>query len=261
MNINKISKLFVTLLFACVAINVMAGPVPGGEKEKMSQEEIDKSIGRMGEVETIPENFEFSEMENSLWKTDHLKNIKKPSRLFYGFVKSGSYEEGFEDSVYLDILTINDNGTKNVKLQFFTADRKQNVKSSNVTNIVGNPVLGVYLQGDVYEMDRLTGGSWRHFIKHIKISFREGWKVEPVSFEYGGQQYEGKKYIVQPFLNDVRKRQYEDFAQKQYEFIVADEIPGQLYQIRTVIPLKEGESEPLMEEVMTLQEVVTTTGS
>lgn len=250
---NTLIKLILTFVaFANIGLVV-------AEEEKakrpMTQEEIDSSIGRMGEVETIPEGFEFSETENILWKTDHLANIEKPLRIYYEFVKSGSYEEGFQDAVYLDILTINEDGSKNANLEFFTADRKQNVKPSNVTNIVGNPVLGIYMQGDVYEMDRYTGGSWRHFIKRLKISFREDAIVEPITFEYNGRNYNGKKYSVRPYLNDPRRRRYEDFAQKSYEFIFADEIPGQLYQIHTVIPGKEGEDEAMIEETLTLMEV------
>ena len=209
----------------------------------------------MGEVEKIPEGFKFSEAEDRLWHTDHLKNIDKPMRLYYEFVKSGTYEEGFTDAVYLDIIKINDDGTKNAMLDFFSADRKQFVSPQNVTNITGNPVLGIYMQGDVYEMNRLTEGHWRHFQKMIKIALRENTTVEPVSFEYNGIKCAGEKITFMPYLNDPHRNDFEKFSGKEYEFIFSDDIPGSLYQIKTIIPDSNDEQkEPLIEEVLTLVE-------
>lgn len=253
-----INNKFLVAAFITLATTVSisnAGPVPGKERTEMTQEEIDKSIGRMGEVEEIPEGFEFSEMEVQLWQTNHLENIKSPARLYYEFSKTGSYEEGFDDSIYLDVLQLNDDGSKNTNLQFFSGERKQTIRPDNVTNITGNPVLGIFLQGDMYEMDRFTGGSWRHFMKQMKISFREEGKVEPVTFEYNGKTINGKKYSVQPFLKDERRRQYEEFANKIYEFTFSEEVPGQLYEIHTLIAGKEGDTEPYVEEKITLVEV------
>ena len=222
----------------------------------MSKEEINESIGRMGETEEVPENFKFSDAENLLWFSDHLKNITKPTRLYYEFIKSGSYEEGFTDAVYLDIVKLNDDGTKNAVLDFFTAERKQHVTPDNVTNITGNPVLGIFMQGDVYEMNRLTEGHWRHFQKMIKIALRNSATVEPVSFKFNGEDYKGEKISFDPYTNDPHKNDFRKFADKHYELIFSDDIPGSLYQIRTVVHnSQEPEKEPLIKEVLTLKEV------
>ena len=227
--------------------------VPGAEE--MSQEEIDRHIGRMGEVEEIPEGFEFSEAETKLWLSNHLENITSPSRLYYEFVKSGSYEEGFSDSVYLDVVTLNDDGTKNVVLDFFSGERKQSVSPDNVTNVRGNPVLGIYMQGDVYEMNRLTEGSWRHFMKMIKIALRYA-TVEPVVFTFNGKEYQGDLIRITPYEDDPHRPDFVKFADKTYEFILSKEIPGTLYQIRTVIKdnTTENADTALIEERLTLME-------
>src|SRR3989337_1359255 len=106
-------------------------------KRAPTQEEIDRSIGRFGETEAIPEGFQFTEAENLLWLHDHLHNINRPVRLYYAFHRSGSFEEGFSDSVYLDIVKINQDGSKDAVLDFFTAGRKQAISPENVTNIKG----------------------------------------------------------------------------------------------------------------------------
>ena len=119
---------FMTASLMLAAIQVQAQSelesVPAENKQVMTQEEIDKTVGRMGDIEEIPEDFTFSDMEVRLWKTPHLNNIDEPARLYYEFSKFGSYEEGFEDSVFLDILQINEDGTKNANLEFFNCGEK-----------------------------------------------------------------------------------------------------------------------------------------
>ena len=231
--------------------------IPGKAKRKLTQEEINQSIGRYGETEPVPKDFRYTEAEELLWLHDHLHNINRPTRLYYAFTQSGSYEEGFSDSVYLDIIKINNDGTKNAALDFFTAARKQHVNPENVTNIKGNPVMGIFMQGDVYEMNRLTEGHWRYFQKRIKIALRESAKVDKVEFDFNGKHCKGEKIVFLPYLNDPHKADFEKFAGKRYEFILSDDVPGSLYQIHTIIPDgsdKDGKKPPLIEETLTLTE-------
>ena len=212
------------------------------------------TIGRMGDPAGVdPNTYEFADAEVKLWMDNHLRNIDSPGRLYYDFVKRGSYEEGFSDSVFLDILKVNEDGSKDADLEFFTAERQQTPRRDNLVGITGNPVLVVYMQGDVYEMNRLTNGSWRYFQKRIKLAFAQGAKIEPVTFEYGGAEMTGEKISITPYANDPRRRQFAQFAPKIYEFILSDQVPGKLYQIKTVIPAGSPDNEPLMEEILTLQ--------
>ena len=211
-------------------------------------------LGRMGDpIAVDPNTYEFADAEVKLWLDNHLQNINSPGRLYYDFVKRGSYEEGFSDSVYLDIIQVNEDGSKNADLEFFTAERQQNARPDNLDSIIGNPVLVVYMQGDVYEMNRLTNGSWRYFQRRIKSAFAEDAKIEPVTFEYDGAQVAGEKISITPYLNDPRSRQFAEFAPKVYEFILSEQVPGKLYQIKTVIPDRLPDKEPLLEEILTLQ--------
>ena len=223
----------------------------------LNQEELDSLIGRYGEVEEFPEGFQLTAAEIKLWQSDHLANIKQPLSLYYEFVKLGSLEDGFSDSVYLKILELNEDGTKNTLLDFFTGYSKQVVTPDNVTNITGNPVLGVFLNGDVKVMSRLTKGSPRHFRNRISISLREEAVVEPTTFIFNGKEYQGEKIYFSPYINDPYRRKFEKYADKYYELIFSDDIPGSLYQIKTVIPdsSKEETAEPLILEILTLIDV------
>ena len=251
MTTTEISATGIHLRITLCALLFFSAAVVVAEDDSEGMEVKGATIGRMGDpVGVDPDTFEFADAEVKLWMDNHLRNIDSPGRLYYDFVKSGSYEEGFSDSVFLDIVRINEDGSKDADLEFFTAGRQQNERREGIT---GNPVLGKYMEGDVYEMNRLTNGSWRYFQKRIKSAFAENAKIEPVTFEYDGAERTGEKISITPYVNDPRRRQFAEFAPKLYEFILSDQVPGKLYQIKTVIPAGSPDSEPLMEETLTLQ--------
>ena len=251
MTTTEISATGIHLRITLCALLFFSAAVVVAEDDSEGMEVKGATIGRMGDpVGVDPNTFEFADAEVKLWMDNHLRNISSPGRLYYDFVKSGSYEEGFSDSVFLDIVKINEDGSKDADLEFFTAGRQQNERREGIT---GNPVLGKYMEGDVYEMNRLTNGSWRYFQKRIKSAFAENAKIEPVTFEYDGAEMTGEKISITPYVNDPRRRQFAEFAPKLYEFILSDQVPGKLYQIKTVIPAGSPDSEPLMEETLTLQ--------
>jgi len=233
--------------------NVVKGGTP------LTEDEIKASIGRYGEVDEIPEDFEFATAENKLWLDNHLGNITQPTSLHYEFEKSGSYEDGFIDSVYLKVVELNEDGSKNTLLDFFTAERKQRIPEGNTTNIRGNPVLGIYMNGDVFDMARITGGKpdrYRYFLKQIKVALRESAKVESTTFSYNGKEYQGEKIFFTPYIEDPHRRDFEKFADKYYEVVISDDIPGKLYRITTIIPDTSSETaEPLIVETLKLIDV------
>jgi len=224
--------------------------------EGTAKEEIKPLIGSMDDSGRVdPDEYEFSNVENKLWMDKYLLNIGQPARLHYEFKKTGSYEEGFDDDVFLDIVEINEDGTRNARLQFFTEGRSQKVAPSNVQKITGNPVIGIYMQGDVYEMSRLTEGGWKYFHRMIKLAIADNNESEPVSIVLAGKEYQGEKITLYPFENIPKKSRLKEFSDKRYEFIMSEEIPGKLYQIWTVINDPENPSVPLLEESLTLVNV------
>ena len=221
----------------------------------LNQDEIDRHIGRMGDVEMPSDDFAFSAAEHKLWLSNHLENIKQPTQLRYEFIKRGRLEKGFSDVVYLNVLEINADGSKNADMQFFSGERKQNFSPENVRNITGNPVLGIYMQGDVYEMARLTEGSWRHFHKRIKIALHEVAEVQTITISFSEQELRAEKIVFTPYSQDPYRSRFRDLADKRYEITLSNKVPGTLYQIRTVVTApQEGAATalPLVEEVLTL---------
>ena len=243
-------------MIRCLLLVVFLSSSFSALAEETEKEEMKPQVGSWDDSGRVdPGEYEFSNAENKLWMDNHLLNIEQLGRLHYEFEKTGSYEDGFIDDVYLDIVKINEDGTRDAVLDFFSDEQKQKVAPSNVKNITGNPVIGIYLQGDVYEMSRFTEGNWKYFHRQLKLAIADSNTSEHVIVELGGKQYESEKIILYPYENINKKSRLKEFSDKRYEFIISDEIPGKLYQIRTVINDAENPAVPLVEEVLTLKSV------
>lgn len=191
-----------------------------------------------------------TEAETLLWQSDHLQGIDSTRTLSYRFRKDGTLEEGFADDVTLKITELHKDGSKSVDLQFFTGSRQVPVQARNVQRVRGNPVIGFYMQGDVQEMERLTGGNWRYFQRRLKLALAETANVVDVRVKYEGEEVDAKKVTMLPYNNDPSKGRYPPgFIDKEYEFIFSDQIPGQLYSIRTVVP-SDDSNQALLEETL-----------
>ena len=205
------------------------------------------------------EEIEFSTAETILWLTDQLKTISKPLVLTYAFERSGTYDPGFRDTVRFNVDAIKSDGMKAASVEFFTGERRFEVPPVESTNV--NPVLKIYLQGDVYEMNRLTDAEgksrerWRYFQRRIKFALADTATVEPTEIEFNGKRYAGKMVSFRPYVDDPKRALFEQFADKSYRIIVSDDLPGYLYRIETIIPSQNASGPPLIKEELQLVDV------
>ncbi len=205
-----------------------------------------------------PEPVTFSEAETRLWMTDQLGSIDKTMKLNYAFEKSGTLEAGFTDTVKFAVQKINADGSKAATVEFFSGARNFPVPPVDSTTV--NPILMVYFQGDVYEMNRLTDEDgaarerWRYFQRRIKLALAESAAVKPTSFEFNGRQWQGYEISFDPYADDPHKESLKAFSAKHYSVIVSDQLPGYLYRIETHVPgPKAGEF--LVREVLQLASI------
>lgn len=202
---------------------------------------------------------EFSQAETLLWMTDQLKMIEQPLQLNYAFERTGTFEPGFSDKVTFTIRAVKDDGTKAASVDFFTGERRFEVPPVESTNV--NPILKIYLQGDVYEMNRLTdpdGKSrerWRYFQRRIKFAMADAASVENVTVNFNGEALPAVRVSFSPYANDPKRALFEEFADKSYRIVVSDKIPGYIYSIETVIPGAGPDDLPLIREFLQLVSV------
>ena len=152
-----------------------------------------------------------------------------------------------------------DDGFKKAKVDFFTGSRNHYVPPYDHIN--GNILLAIYLEGDVLEMRRLTGGGGRYFQQRIKYALAKEADISETEIEFQGNKIPAKQIVIKPYVKDPKADLNEKFRklkEKTYTFVVSDQIPGYLYEVRAIVPAPKDAgvgAGPVLEEYMRLAEV------
>jgi hypothetical protein len=192
--------------------------------------------------------------EKLLFQTRHLQNVAAPKVLRYRYVRQDGEGAGFSDEVLVDVAARNSDGSARVSSEFLHGERQLSIPA--VQEAQGNPALLGFLERDIAEMKRLTGGSTSYFRKRIRMALAENARIEDVTVEYDGRRVRGQKVAIQPYLNDPMGEKMPKYVGKQYVFILSDAIPGSVYRLSATVPGaapagKDGAGTALVEEAMT----------
>jgi hypothetical protein len=201
-------------------------------------------------------NTGFSEINNELFDKSHLKNIHEPTNITYTYKKSSYVEGEREDTVVMKVSNIRNTGRRDTEFVFFTGEHNRPYQARPDQR--GNGVFVYFLEYDIHEMERMTGGDWRYFQRKIRWSMAEGAKKEQVEVDYNGEKVKAWQYTIQPYLNDPENSRYGLYAGKYYIFTLSEDIPGEIYQVRTIVPdgrtWQEGDV-ALIDESLTITDV------
>lgn len=192
---------------------------------------------------------DFSQANQLLFFENHLKSIQSPTTLHYRFEKSGSMEQGFTDEIRVRIQELQKSGGKKVAIDYFSGTRARYIPEFE--NATGNPLLVVFLQRDVREMSRLTGGNWRHFQKMMKLALENSARVSSKTVEHDGKRLPAWEIMVTPYSDDKLLMQHKEFMEKYYRITLVDAVPGGIYSIHAVTPSADGANTPLVQETVT----------
>lgn len=196
-----------------------------------------------------------SPAETLLFETDHLARLKAPATLVYAFRKESNVEPGFKDEVRLELAKVN--GKLSATLHFLTGEHKQDIPALEEAH--GNPVLLGFLEHDIAEMKRLTGGSTSYFRKRIRMALAEGAQVTLQPITYQGKTVQAQAVRIQPYLNDPMHARFEKYLRKTYTFVLSEQVPGGLYQLQSSLGKPEAvrtaakpADAPVIDETLTL---------
>ena len=204
-----------------------------------------------------------SPAEMLLFETDHLATIKAPATLVYEFRALSNVEAAFTDSVQLDVSR--NKGQVHAALRFLSGKRRHAMP--DIDDAHGNPVLLGFLEHDIAEMRRLTGGAVNYFRKRIRLALSDKAQVTPQRILYQGKPVDAKAVRIQPYLDDPLHARFEKYVRKTYTFVFSDAVPGGLYQVRTSLAntadgqpppgaATPGAVMPVIDETLTLVKVV-----
>lgn len=172
---------------------------------------------------------ELAVAETLLFETDHLARVEPPAVLVYEFRKVSSVEPGFSDKVQLDVT--GSKGKVSATLHFLSGKNRHDLPALEEAH--GNPVLLGFLERDISEMKRLTGGSTAYFRKRLRMALAESAQVSSQSITYQGKVLAAQAVRIQPYLDDPMHARFEQYVNKTYTFIVSDQVPGGIYQLRS----------------------------
>ncbi|MDB5917613.1 MAG: hypothetical protein JWR40_1847 [Massilia sp.] len=191
-----------------------------------------------------------SPAETLLFQTNHLHNVRAPLTLTYGFHKAGSLEPGFDDRVEVLLIEKKPGGKPSVTMHFLSGERQR--PAPDPDNAEGNPALLGFLEHDIAEMQRLTGGSRNYFRKRIRLALAEAAQVRPTRFTWGGKPVDGREVSIEPYRNDPMAQRFERFIPKRYTFVISAQVPGGVYRVGSALAGPAGGA-PLLEETLTLE--------
>lgn len=185
----------------------------------------------------------------ALFESNHLKNVTHDTVLDYSFEHRGGASGDFQDKVTARVGKAETDGKKEVAVTFLTGNRELQIPA--VSQFYGNPLLMAFLQHDVAEMRRATGGSELYFRNRIREAFIDRARITPVEIVLDGRKVPAQEIVIKPFPGEVHMDRFPDFLEKTYHFVLSDAVPGTIYRIGTSVPKPEPGANKPFEETLT----------
>ncbi|WP_159586870.1 hypothetical protein [Chelativorans xinjiangense] len=135
----------------------------------------------------------------------------------------------------------------NVEGTMFAQTRKQTIPSISASRV--NPILLIFLQHDVRQMNGNTGGNGGYFRNAIRRALRapgEG-GTDAKTVTLGGRSVPAKLITLRPFMNEANQQRMPSLAGKIYRIVVSEKVPGGVYEIQTEVPGESGQTVLLRE--------------
>lgn len=188
-----------------------------------------------------------SEAEQRLFLDAHLGNAQGATTLRYRYAKTGTLEESYEDQVRVTLAPSSAGPGRHAHVDYLTGARALTLPDLEAA--LGNPVILFFLERDVREMQRLTGGQAAHFRKRVRLALADEAQVTPATLELTGRSVESVQIVVRPYAQDAMRARFPRYADKTYRFILSPQVPGMVVEIQTVIADPGGSgAAPLIEE-------------
>lgn len=193
-----------------------------------------------------------TEAENTLFLTDHFGTASGAQKLRYTFNRSGTLDPAFEDTI--EVVVSGSAGQRTFETRCMTGSK--NLELPAVEGATGNPALLCFLERDIREMERITGGKKWFFQKRIRVALAEGPEVKPIKVQFAGREIPAKEIRITPYANDSLRHKFDKYADKFYVFRLSDQVPGGILEVDAVIPDSAKPDGPkLVRETMALSSV------
>ncbi len=189
-----------------------------------------------------------TDAERRLFMTDHLANVTVGRTLAYRYERRGTLEPVADDEATVTLQMAD--GKRTSTVDFLHDDRRLELPPIN--DVEGNPILLHFLEREIRDFSKTTGGSRNYYRKRIRMALAADPPITPVAIERDGRKLRGFEIRVDPYADDPARSRYERYAMRRYTLVLSPDIPGQIYQLKMEQPPAAG-GEPVQTEVLTFQ--------
>ena len=137
----------------------------------------------------------------------------------YAFDRRGKDKDSFSDRVKVTVVQVRPDGSRDLDFDFLSGGRHLDFHSA--TAYRGNPISIQFLERDIAELSKTTGGDAAYFRNRLRRAFAHP-EVRPIAIEYQGQSVEGIAVVLTPFADDPNRDRFPEYVQKRYEL----QLPG-----------------------------------
>jgi len=179
-------------------------------------------------IATAADPSEYSEAERQLFVRPHLAAVTPPSRLHYRYERTGTLESEVSDHATLTLGE--DAGARTATVEFLSGERK--LELPEVAYVDGNPIILHFLEREVRELKRLTGGAVGFYRNRIRKALAGDAKVRETEVNYNGRTVKATEIRIDPYVDDPVRSRFEKFADRYYVMVLSAEVPGEVYQLK-----------------------------
>ena len=193
---------------------------------------------------------QYSAAEQLMFLSDHLANLPPAATLHYAYSKRGTLDPAADGDVALSVTT--EAAGRHAHVEFLSGERR--FELPDIDQATANPVILYFLERDVRDMQRRTGGQAAYFRKRVRMALAQSAAVAPVQIQYDGRTIAGTQVSIDPFVDDPLRSRFQQLADKHYAFIFSPDVPGQLYRMQTQARTAQAHpgDAPVLEETITL---------
>jgi len=193
-----------------------------------------------------------SEAERLVFQHEHFAATRAPETLRYLYVEDAQGQPRVNDSAVLRLAAGADGRCCDVVAEFLSGALAVNLP--DIPGARSNPVLLYFLEGEVRRLQRTTKGQAAHFRRRIRQSLADSASVAATTIQWRGQTVPARIVQVAPFVDDPFRVRFTDQAATTYAIVLADAVPGGVYQMRAELPGQPAGAAPLARRTLTLAE-------
>jgi len=186
-----------------------------------------------------------SAAEKALFVEPHLRGLRPPQRLRYRFAhrpaaasvaRAASVPTAapFDDEVSLHLSATPGAACCAVRGQFLSGPRE--LRLPEIGDAEANPVTLYFLEREVRELQRVTGGQAAHFRRRIRLALAQAQAPQPTTLRHGGRDVAGTQIEITPFVDDPQRHRFEKQATMRYRFVLSPAVPGTVWRIEAELP-------------------------